>query len=234
LEEKHMTKRVTLFAGLFVLLVFASGAWAIMGGGPGMGPGTGAMMGNTGGFGMMNGMAGAPVVSDDGTAYLVSHNPGAAPGPVPGSASFQSTIRQVKPTGQIDTLDLEGIVSRPVVSAGMLVATASLPNMGNFNLLGNLGNAPANSQSTLYAVQLPFTSASVPVAVSLDGSYASVPVIADNHIYVVTTDFGNAMLSGNTMFAGMYGGYNFNLPTARSYLYIVDFSGNLTAKIQLQ
>ncbi len=231
-----MMKKIVLFLAIVMVAVISVQAEAVMGN-PMMGPGTGsgaAMMTNTGGFGMMNGMAGAPIVAEDGTAYVVTHNPSTTPGTVPSSASFESKISQIRPTGEIDTLILKGIVSRPVVYGGMFIATASLPDMSNFNMIGNLGSAPVAQQSTLYAVPVPFTSSSVPVAVSLDGDFASVPVISNNKIYVVTTDFGNAMMSGNTMFNGMYGSYNFNTATAHSYLYIVNFDGTLASKITIQ
>ena len=231
-------KKTLLALALTCSLALAGTASAIMGGGmPGGGGGgmmgSGMAMTNTGGFGMMNGMAGAPVVSSDGTAFLVSHNPSAAPGPVPGSNSFQSTVTMVTPSGQISTLTLDGIVSRPVVGADLFAATASLPNDGNYDIVGNLGSGPG--QSVLYAVPLPITDSSVPIAVTMDGQFASMPVIANNHVYVTTTDFGNAMMQGNTTFANMYGSFNFNSSgTARSFLYIINFDGSLAAKVQLQ
>ena len=240
-------KKILLTGILVGLLVFAgiTGA-AMMGPGTGgsmMTPGTGGTgtmmfggmgMTNSGGFGMMNGMAGAPVVGDDGTAYIVGLNPTASAGTPPGSSVFQSTISAVTPAGGLQTITLNGIVSRPVVADGMLVATASLPNPANFDLLGNLGTTPSG-QSVLYAVELPLTSTRVPIAVSLDGMFASTPVIANNNVYVVTSDFGGAMMNGNNTFNMMYGNYNFNAAgTAKSYMYIVDFNGTLVKKITLQ
>ena len=233
-----MKKKILLTGILAGVLVFAGIAGAAM-----MGPGTGGTgtmmfggmgMTNSGGFGMMNGMAGAPVVGDDGTAYIVGLNPTASAGTPPGSSVFQSTISAVTPAGGLQTTTLNGIVSRPVVVDGMLVATASLPNPANFDLLGNLGTTPSG-QSVLYAVELPLTSTTVPIAVSLDGMFASTPVIANNNVYVVTSDFGGAMMNGNNTFNMMYGNYNFNAAgTAKSYMYIVDFNGNLVKKITLQ
>ncbi len=62
-----------------IMLVYMGAADAAMMGGTGGVSGSmmgGGMMGltNSGGFGMMNGMAGAPVVGDDGTAYIVGFN----------------------------------------------------------------------------------------------------------------------------------------------------------------
>ncbi len=233
-------KRTILVLILSCLLAFAGSAGAAMGGGMMGGITPTAMMGggmnmtNTGGFGMMNGMAGSPVVGHDGTAFLVSYNPTASPGSVPTSNSFQSTVSAITPSGQVNTITLKGIVSRPVVSGNKLVATASLPDVGNYNLIGSLGSSSAG-QSVLYEMTLPITSSTVPIAVTMDGQFASVPVIAADKVYVTTTDFGIAMMQGNTTFGGMYGNVPFNnTGTAKSYLYIVNFDGSLAAKIPLQ
>ena len=188
------------------MLAFAGSAGALMG--PGM-MGGGMTMTNTGGFGMMNGMAGSPVVGDDGTAYLVSQNPTASAGSVPNSNSFQSTVLAITPAGQVETMTLKGIVSRPVISGNILVATASLPDVTNYNLIGALGSS-STGQSVLYSVTLPITPSTVPIAVTMDGQFASVPVMTADKVYVTTTDFGNAMMQGNTNFNGMYGNFNFN------------------------
>jgi len=209
----------------------------MMGGGVTPSPMVGGEMNmtNSGGFGMMNGMVGSPVVGSDGTAYLVSYHPSANPGTVPTSNSFESVITAVTPAGTVNSITLKGIVSRPVIDGNDLVATASLPDFSNFDVFGNLGTTAPSGQSMVYVVDLPLTPSSVPVGVSLDGKFASTPVVANNLVYVMTTDFGNAMMQGNTTFSGMYGNFNFNnTGTAKSYLYIVDFDGNLVAKIQLQ
>lgn len=233
-------KRTILVLMLTCLLAFAGSAGAAMGGSMMGGTTPSAMMGggmnmtNTGGFGMMNGMAGSPVVGSDGTAFMVSLNPTASTGSVPNSNSFQSTVLAITPSGQVDTITLKGIVSKPVVEGNRLVATASLPDVGNYNLVGSLGSN-STGQSVLYAMTLPITPSTVPIAVTMDGQFASVPVIAADKVYVTTTDFGNAMMQGNTTFGGMYGNFNFNnAGTAKSYLYIVNFDGSLAAKVQLQ
>lgn len=231
----------SLLIGIMVgMLVFAGIAGAAMGGSMMGGTTPTAMMGggmnmtNTGGFGMMNGMAGSPVVGSDGTAYLVSYNPTASAGSVPNSNSFQSTVSAITPSGQIETITLKGIVSKPVVEGNKLVATASLPDVGNYNVIGSLGSS-STGQSVLYEMTLPLTPSTVPIAVTMDGQFASVPVIAADKVYVTTTDFGIAMMQGNTTFGGMYGSFNFNnTGTAKSYLYIVNFDGSLAAKIPLQ
>jgi hypothetical protein len=234
-------KKILLIGIVAGLLVFAGIAGAAMMG-PGAGTiGAGAMMGggfamtNTGGFGMTNGMAGAPVVGDDGTAYVVSYNPSANPGTVPTSSSFESTITAVSPSGAVSSITLNGMVSRPVVYGNALVATASLPDFSNFDVLENLGSTTPSGQSMVYVVNLPITSSSVPVGASLDGRFASTPVIEHNNAYVVTSDFGNGMMTGNSTFGTMYGNYNFNSTgTAHSYLYIIGLDGSLVNKIPLQ
>lgn len=224
-------KKTILVSMLTCLLTFAGSAGAAMGGGM---MGGGMNMANTGGFGMTNGMEGSPIVGSDGTAYLVSHNLTASAGSVPNSNSFQSTVLAITPSGQVETITLKGIVSSPVVSGDVLVATASLPDTSNYDLIGSLGSS-STGQSVLYAITLPITPSTVPIAVTMDGQFASVPVMTADKVYVTTTDFGNAMMQGNTTFSGMYGNFNFNnTGTAKSYLYIVNFDGSLAAKIQLQ
>ncbi|MBA4373298.1 MAG: hypothetical protein C0402_10625 [Thermodesulfovibrio sp.] len=240
-------KKILMITVLVGMLAFMGSAQASMTGGGnftpgammggGIGPGTmmsnGIGMANAGGFGMMNGLSSAPLVGSDGTAYIVGFNSTAAAGTTPSSNVFQSTISAVTTAGAIQTLTLKGIVSRPVLANGYLVATASLPDTTNFNVVGNLGTN-STSKSILYAVTLPLTSSSLPVALSLDGEFASVPVIVGNNIYVVTSDFGSGMMDGSNVFNMMYGNYNFSNSNAHSYMYIVDFSGKLINKITLQ
>ena len=226
---------------LTCLLAFAGIAGAAMGSGmmgggetPSAMMGGGMNMSNTGGFGMMNGMAGSPVVGSDGTAYIVTQNPTASAGAVPNSNAFQSTVSAITLSGQVDTITLQGIVSRPVVHGNILVATASLPDESNYDIVGSLGSS-STGQSVLYVMRLPITPSTVLFAVTLDGQFASVPVMTADKVYVTTTDFGNAMMQGNTTFNDMYGNFNFNnTGTAKTYLYIVNFDGSLAAKIQLQ
>lgn len=222
-----------------VMIAVACSASASM---VGMGTGTtrtmmggGFTMTNTGGFGMLNGMAAAPVVDSEGTAYIVSYNPTANPGKVPTSSSFQSTITAVSPSGSVYTITLDGIVSMPVIEDGVLIATSSLPNMTNFDVVGDYGTASPSEQSMAYIVNLPLTSSSVPVGVSLDGQFASTPVIENNNAYIVTSDYGNGMLTGSGTFSNIYGNYNFNSTgTAHSYMYIIGLDGTLVNKITLQ
>jgi len=232
-------KKTFVISILMVMLAYIGAAdAAMMGGGTVTG---GAMMGgdmgmsNSGGLGMMNGMAGAPVVGNDGTAYIVGLTPTATPGTPPSSNVFQSTISAVTPAGSLQTITLKGIVSRPVIYGDLLVATASLPDFANYSVAGNLGSFSSFGQSVAYVIDLPMTSSSVPIAVMLDGAFASMPVILNNNVYIVTSDFGNGMMNGNTTFNMMYGNYNFNSTgTAHSYMYIVDFDGNLVTKTTLQ
>ena len=229
-------KKIIPVLTIVAVLAFFGSAGAVMGGSM---MGGGFAMTNTGGFGMMNGMAGAPVVGDDGTAYLISFNPSANPGATPTSNSFESTITAVTPSsGAVSSITLNGIASRPVVEGNVLAATASLPDFSNFNMFENLGSASPSGQSVLYVVSLPLNASQKPVGVSLDGRFASIPVIASNAIYVVTSDFGNGMMTGSgtfNMFNAMFPNYNFNnAGTAHSYLYIIGFDGHLVNKITLQ
>ena len=67
----------------------------------------------------------------------------------------------------------------------------------------------------------------------MDGSFASSPTIANNHVYITTSDFGNAMM--NNMANWMYGNYNFNSTgAAKTYLYIFNLDGSLASKIVMQ
>jgi hypothetical protein len=219
-----LTIALTVFLGLRVMPLFAQ-----MNGEGGMT--------NGGGFGMMNGMDATPVVGDDGKAYLVSWKPNQNPGTMPSSNSFQSTLMAIDPdTGQVVSLLLDGMISRPVLSddGNVLVATASLPNFTDFYMFGNLGESNAESQSVLYVVNLPFTESTLPIAVSLDGSYASVPVIANGAFYVTTSSRGDFMM-GRDMFDGMFNNFHFeNLGNQASFLYVVGFDGALKAKIQIE
>jgi hypothetical protein len=201
-----------------------------------MGPGmAGPAITNGGSFGMMNGMAGAPVLGGDGTAYLVTYVPATVPGPLPSKNSFQSKIIAVTPAGAISSLTVSGIASRPVVSGNLLVASASLPDFGDYVLSGNFGSNPPAEQSTVYIVSLPFSASAKPVAVSLDGAFASVPVIdaARSLIWVTTTDYGNGMMSGSSTYTTMYGNYNFNAAAPKTYMYILKFDGTYT-RVTLQ
>lgn len=224
--KKLIKKSVGLYLAAIIMLTFVEYSDAMM---------DGSMMTNTGGFGMMNGMAGTPVVGDDGTAYLVIHNPTSNPGTTPNNNSFESKLFAVKTTGETVSLTLKGITSKPVLSGNVLVATASLPDPGDYMMAYNYVTNTSNSQSVLYVLSLPFSASSVPLAIALDGSYASIPVFANSKVYVTTTDFGNAMMQGNTTFSGMYGTYNFNgSGAAKSYLYILNLDGTIASKVIIQ
>ena len=191
---------------------------------------SGSMMTSGGTFGMMNGMAGSPVVGDDGTAYLVSYVPTSS-SQIPSSNSFESKLIAVAPSGQISSMNMiSGIVSKPVVLGNLLAASASLPDFNDYMMYGSYGSNSPNNQSVFYIVQLPLTGSAKPLAVALDGSYASVPVIdpARNRILVTTTDSGNSMMSGSHTYDTMYGNYNPNTATAKTYMYIINFDGTYT------
>jgi hypothetical protein len=101
--------------------------------------------------------------------------------------------------------------------------------------MGNYSSNVAGSQSVIYIMQLPLTASTVPQAVAMDGAFASLPVVANNHVYVTTTDYGNGMFAGNGTFASMFGNYNFNSTgTATTYMYIFNMDGSLLSKTTIQ
>jgi len=203
------------------------------GGGTGM-FGGGHMASNRVGFGMMTGMTGAPVVGDDGTAYFVGYVKAANSGKTPNGNSFQSSVTAFDLTGQSVSLTLKGIVSRPVIAGNNLIATASLPDMSGLTITMDYSTGPASGQSVIYVFSLPLSASAEPAAISLDGGFASVPVIAGSHIYVTTSDYGNAMM-GDGAFNSAYGNYNFNKNgSAKTYLYIFNMDWTLASKIPVQ
>ncbi|MBF0606485.1 MAG: hypothetical protein SFH39_17800 [Candidatus Magnetobacterium sp. LHC-1] len=211
-----MKKYHVLVAVLMVILVTVTQVYAM-----GMGGGTG--MGSSDNFGMMNGMSASPVVGGDGTAYLVTYKTGATSGM--GTGTFESTLTAITSAGQKTSITLTGYVSRPVVSpdGGLLVAATSMPDMSQYNMMGYY-NTSGNSKSTVYAVPLPLTQDSKPLAISLDGNFASVPVFASGKIYVTTTDFGGSMMGG--------GSYT-NPQQGKSYLYIINLDGTIASKVEI-
>jgi hypothetical protein len=159
--------------------------------------GGGPAMTRNGGFGMMNGLAGAPVVDDEGIAYFITTNRTNDPSTVPDSNSFTSNILAVNPGGGGVSVTLQGIVSRPV------------------------------GQSVIYAFTLPLTETSEPIAVSMDGRFASIPVITNDRIYVTTTDFGRAMFNGFINDID-------DLTAAKTYLYVFNLDGTLESRTEIQ
>lgn len=231
--KKMMTSfTVFLLAALVALIFTARPDAEAMGEEWGM---TGSMMTNGGTYGMMNGEAGSPVLGEDGTAYLASYAPTSTPSQVPSSNSFESKLIAVTPSGQISSMTMHGIVSKPVVLGNLLVASASLPDFNDYTMFGSYGSNSPSNQSVFYIVQLPLTGLTKPLAVAMDGSYASVPVIdsARNRIIVTTTDSGYSMMSGSNTYNSMYGSYNVNTSTAKTYMYIINFDGTY-AKITIQ
>ncbi|KJU85521.1 hypothetical protein MBAV_002272 [Candidatus Magnetobacterium bavaricum] len=217
IKEDAMKKYQVLVAILMVTLVTVIPVYAM-----GMGGGTG-MMGGSDNFGMNNGMSASPVVGGDGTAYLVTYKTGMASGT--GSGTFTSTLTTLTAAGQKSSITLTGFVSRPVLSpdGGLLVASTSMPDMSQYNMMGYY-NTSANSKSTVYAVQLPLTQGVKPLAISLDGNFASVPVFAGGKIYVTTTDFGGSMMGGGT---------STNPQQGKSYLYIINLDGTIASKVEI-
>jgi hypothetical protein len=209
-----MKKIVYILIVLSILMAFNGQSIAMMHGEPINGD---HMMANNSGFSMINGMKGSPVVM------------------MPTNNSFQSTITAFKTTGETSSLTLKGIVSRPVVEGNVLAVTTSLPDFSEYNIIGNHGVNPGAGQSVLYAVSLPLIESKVPLAVALDGSFASVPVIANNRVYVITTDFGHAMMENGTFDMFGNGQHDFNDDDmAKTYLNIINFDGTLESRFEVQ
>ncbi len=234
-----MSSKTKVVLILTAVMILASGviAFAMMSSGM---MGGGSMMTTTGGFGMMDGTAGGPIVGTDGTAYLASMMPSATPGSTPTSNSFLSHMMAISSTGQTLKLSVSGIMSKPVFANGItfdgitgnfMMATVSLPNLSNYSMMHNYATS-TTGHSVLYWMQRPFTTSSMPVAVAMDGAYASQPVIANNMIYVTTTNNGNAMMQGNNVFHNTFPSYSTTSST--SYLHVFRMDGTLVSKTQLQ
>jgi hypothetical protein len=214
-----------------MLFASAVGSFAMMSGGGGGMMGGGSMMTNAGGFGMMNGMAGAPVVDADGAAYITSMVPSATPGTSPTSSSFGSHMIALTTSGQTLKMSVSGLMSKPVINGNVMVSTVSLPKMSDYSIMANAGTT--TQQSVVFWLQLPMTLSSVPTAVKMDGRYASDPVIKNNMVYVTTTNFGYAMMMGNDVYSSTYPDMTFS-STSKSYLYIFNMTGTLVSKTLLQ
>ena len=223
---RGMSSKTKVIFILTAAMVLASTVivFAMMTGGGMMGGGS--MMTATGGFGMMDGIAGGPNVGTDGTAYLTSMMPSATPGTYPTSNSFVSHMMSISSTGQTLKLSVNGIMSKPILVNGItfdgktgnfMMATVSLPSLSNYSMMHNYGTS-TTGQSVLYWMERPLTATSMPVAVAMDGAYASQPVIANNMIYVTTTNSGNAMMQGNNVFHNTFPSYTTSNTT--SYLHV--------------
>jgi hypothetical protein len=162
-------KRVVLILAVITIFGVAVSASAMMTGGM---MGDGSMMTSDGGFGMMGGIAGGPIVGTDGTAYLTSMMPSATPGTYPTSSSFVSHMMAVSTTGQTLKLSVSGMMSRPAFASGITVsgttgdyvmATSSLPKMSDYSIMQDYSST--TEKSVLFWMRTPFTTSSVPVAV---------------------------------------------------------------------
>jgi hypothetical protein len=257
MKEMISKTRIAVILATLMVFTFTATSFAMMtvgggmmGGGTGgtgtgigmMGGGVlgGRMMVSTGGFGMMGGTAGAPIVGADGSAYITSMLPSVNTGTNPTSTSFVSNMMEVSTSGQTLKLSVNGIMSKPVSANGITVngttgnfvmSTVSLPNMSNYSIMHDYSTVAG--KSVLFWMQTPFTSSSVPVAVQMDGRYASQPVIANNMIYVTTTNNGYAMMQGIDVFGTTFPNYTAGT-TAKSYMYIFQMDGTLVSKTQLQ
>ncbi|MBF0559147.1 MAG: hypothetical protein HQL08_10245 [Nitrospirae bacterium] len=206
-----------------------STTYSIMGSGSGANNGIGSPSGMMGGTidsgmalsssGMMNkrfydmssGIANNPVVASNGTAYVVSYSATSNNASTYyGNYSYKSKINQVTTSGQMTSISVNGIISAPVISGSTLAVTGSLSGY-----MMDWYNSSSSNQLVLYILSLPFTSSTSAVSVSLEGDFASVPVISGSHIYVTTTDLGITSAT-------------------KSYLYILNFDGSTVAQVQIQ
>lgn len=153
---------------------------------------------------MMKGMLNAPVVGDDGTAYIASY--------AATDAGMISRISAFRLDGTTAEVALRGKVSVPVPLGAYLFATTSVPKLTDYNLLFTHGTNPAVEQSVLFRLPALFGSDEIPDAAALDGRIASKPVVSANRIYVTTRD----PYSGN------------------KYLYVLNPDLTLVSKITVQ
>ncbi len=191
---------------------------------------------NNSGFGMTNGQMGAPVIGPNGSAYIVTYTPAQnIMGTAPSSQSFRSTLIEITRTGQMHTVTLSGISSQPLIFNGVLLATASLADPTQFQVISNFGTS-TTGQSMLYIVPIPIAENQAPLlAFAMDGAFASNPVVTNNQIYVVTSDFGNALMSDVNSFNSSFGTFDFtNSGQAKSWLYVINTNGTLAQKVELQ
>lgn len=229
-------KKVVIILAAVMIFASAISSFAMMSSG-GMMTG-GSMMTTYGGFGMMGGTAGGPLVAADGSAYLTSMMPSATPGTSPTSSSFVSHMMAISPTGQTMKLSVSGMMSKPVFAKANIngiigyyaMATVSLPSLSDYSIMHNYGTT--TGISVLYWMQSPFTKSSVPMAVTMDGIYASQPVIAGNMVYVTTTNNGSAMMQGVDVFNDTFP--NYTATSTTSYLYVFGMDGTLVSKTLLQ
>jgi hypothetical protein len=129
---------------------------------------------------MLKGMLSAPVVGDDGTAYIVRY--------AISISGMVSRISSYGLDGSTADVALRGKVSVPVPQGAYLFATTSGPILNDYNLILNHGTNPAGEQSVFFRLPAPFGAGAIPDAVTLDGRIASKPVISSNRIYVTTKD----------------------------------------------
>jgi len=229
--KKIMNKTLVVLSVVTVMmLITVTGSFAMMSGGGGM-MGGGSMMTTSGGFGMMDGMGGAPIVATDGTAFVTSMVPTATPGTIPTSGSFESHMMAVTTAGQTVKMSVSGLMSKPVVSGNYMISTVSLPNMKDYTIVAD--NGTTTQQSVAVWLHLPMTLSSTPLAIKMDGLYASAPVIKNNLVYITTSDFGYGMMQGNDVYSSTFPNMTFS-SASMSYLYIFSTSGTLVSKTVLQ
>jgi len=192
--SKLAGKMVVMMMALFMAGMLSMPADAMMGDGDhgGMGDGWRDWMGGhwgppAGGYmwggndsWLIKGMLNAPVVGDDGTAYIVSY--------AATDAGMISKISAFKLDGTTANVALRGKVSVPVPLGAHIFGSTSAPKLTDYNLLFTHGTNPAGEQSVLFRLPAPFVSTAIADAAALDGRIASKPVVSANRIYVTTKD----------------------------------------------
>ncbi len=183
-----------------------------------------------GGFGGMLQSFAPPIVSSDGTTYIVDIVP---PEFEEGeefdhsdidSSSILTTLSAITPDGGKTSTTLTGNVVRPFVSEDntLLAATSSFPDLG---------------ESVLYLIGLPFDQDKSALEVSLDGNIASMPFILNDtrQIYLTVVKIGIDGEGFEDLDPKDFDpeGFEEIEHDVQRFLYIIGFDGSVVSKIEI-